>query len=119
MKLDSGKGCTQSDIAGNPTFSPPVNVMEEALAPKIDILESSADNLDSTEKWHEVKRKHSSPADSKSISNPPAVPPNQLKDGPSIAAGSLPLYSALSRTLSKSQRKKARQSGGKNPPSKH
>ncbi|KAL1831091.1 hypothetical protein ACET3Z_000742 [Daucus carota] len=77
---DSDKGCTQSNNAGNPTISPPVAVTEQALAPKIDLLESSADNLDSTEQWQEVKRKHSSPADSKSILNPLAVPPNRLRE---------------------------------------
>ncbi|KAL1818313.1 hypothetical protein ACET3Z_013182 [Daucus carota] len=56
--------------------------------------------------WHEVKRKHSSsPGDSI-----PSVPPPQ-----STAASSLPIYSALSRTISKSQRKKAKKSGGKGP----
>lgn len=68
--------------------------------------------------WQEVKRKHSS-------SPPPVVVPTASTtiEIPQVvkttAAASLPIYSALTRTLSKNQRKKAKKSGGKSPSSNH
>lgn len=61
--------------------------------------------------WQEVKRKSSSPQTVPGVNNAPS--------SKATAASSLPIYNALSRTLSKSQRKRAKKSGGNHSPPKH
>ncbi|KAL1815701.1 hypothetical protein ACET3Z_018275 [Daucus carota] len=113
------KGCSSATNAEIPTVAVVESLDVTDVNSKPSVEDNVEDKVDTEEQWHEVKRKHSSPTELKSNTGVPDIPPIKLKEGPSIAAGSLPLYAALSRTLSKSQRKKARQSGGKNPPQKH
>ncbi|KAL1818303.1 hypothetical protein ACET3Z_013172 [Daucus carota] len=68
--------------------------------------------------WQQVKRKAPLPPNQ---SNPVAkssdtCPPHEIN---ATSASSMPIYAALTRTMSKSQLKKARRSGGKTPPFKH
>lgn len=65
--------------------------------------------------WHQVKRKNSAGFSSSGHphSNHDTAAPPVVKATP---ADTMPIYSALSRTLSKNQRKKAKKSGGKSPP---
>ncbi|KAL1811241.1 hypothetical protein ACET3Z_021306 [Daucus carota] len=68
--------------------------------------------------WKQVKRKNgtvSSSSEQPQGGKNTVVPPVALAP----PAGTMPIYSALSRTVSKGQRKKAKRSGGKTPPFKN
>ncbi|KAL1823628.1 hypothetical protein ACET3Z_010406 [Daucus carota] len=111
---NSVSNTTVADIADSPITAIPT----EAKAPE------PANSLDANHSnWQEVKRKKSSTqVDNPSLSAESTLDNKAIANSnanSSIAAHSLPLFSALSRTLSKSQRKKARKSGGKHSPSKH
>ncbi|KAL1805129.1 hypothetical protein ACET3Z_028197 [Daucus carota] len=78
--------------------------------------DSLAPNCPDDSSWQQVKRKSN-------VSHPPSQPTcSSIPSVPEVkatTASSMPIYAAISRTLSKNQRKKARRSGGKTPPFKH
>ncbi|KAL1818310.1 hypothetical protein ACET3Z_013179 [Daucus carota] len=103
--------------------SPAVHVSspnaEDTLKSQQENIPNSGQNNDSD--WQQVKKKNSSsPQSTQAIAELAATSVIPSTDGnKSTSASSLPIYAALSRTLSKNQRKKARRSGGKTPPFKH
>lgn len=97
----------------------------DIISPDVPIIankvnDSVSDELQQSETgWHEVKRKNSNDA---------KIVPGQVKKNSEVShvpistassAADMPIFSALSRTMSKSQRKKAKRSGGKTPPLKN
>ncbi|KAL1818308.1 hypothetical protein ACET3Z_013177 [Daucus carota] len=62
--------------------------------------------------WHDVHHKRKS-VTSNATSSMESQVPTAVRPKATSSAASLPIFTALSRTLSKSQRKKARNSGGK------
>ncbi|KAL1811269.1 hypothetical protein ACET3Z_021334 [Daucus carota] len=114
---------SSSEVSNDPVVisKPPVQkVVVNASSPETEINEDKGKVTTEgaiEEEWKEVKRKNS--ARIASQSHIPGAGDTSHIAVPAAAASSMPIYSALSRTITKSQRKKARRSGGKTPPHKH
>lgn len=109
------------------SISDPPSIFSEEKPVKdqnIDASDTPVVEVEDASDWQQVKRKSGTSGNSDSskqatvpVAKAPVSSPALEISAPTASA--MPIYNALSRTLSKNQRKKARRSGGKTPPFKH
>ncbi|KAL1805115.1 hypothetical protein ACET3Z_028183 [Daucus carota] len=125
---DKMKGKTEENaVATQIHVEDPPSVFSEEKPVKdqnIDAFDTPVVEVEDASDWQQVKRKSgtSGNSDSSKQATVPVVKASVSSPAleiPAPTASAMPIYNALSRTLSKNQRKKARRSGGKTPPFKH